>query len=196
MLIEIIRHGETEYNARRYYQGWHDIPLSEKGRKELRTAENCPEQVYVSPLIRAVETAEIIFPQAEQIKVPGLREMCFGVFEGRSYIEMEHDDAYRAWVDGGCLGKCPGGEDRAGFSDRVCAAFEQLVDSALSQKQKRLVIVAHGGTQMAVMERYAYPHRDYYDWLCGNGGGYVLDTSDWQAQGALKLVREVSYIKD
>ena len=34
---------------------------------------------------------------------------------------MEHDAAYRAWVDGGCAGRCPGGEDRAEYTARVCA---------------------------------------------------------------------------
>ena len=39
-------------------------------------------------MTRARQTARILFPEAEQIVVPGLREMDFGTFEGRNYVEM------------------------------------------------------------------------------------------------------------
>lgn len=196
MKIYLLRHGETSYNAEKRYQGQRDIPLSEKGRKALCKADFSPDVVYASPLSRAMETAAILFPQAEIVPVEGLREMCFGIFEGRNYVEMEHDADYRAWVGEDCLGRCPGGEDRAGFSARTCGAFAQLVNQALAQNRENLVIVAHGGTQMAVMERYACPRRDYYSWCAGNAAGFVLDTGRWKEKGRLDLVDQVSYAKD
>ena len=42
----------------------------------------------------------------------GLKEMCFGSFEGRNYIEMEHDPDYQAWVAANCESSCPDGERR------------------------------------------------------------------------------------
>ena len=62
----------------------------------------------------------------------GLKEMDFGVFEGRNYREMEYDPQYRAWVETGCEGRCPGGESKAEFCQRVCTAFAALVDAALA----------------------------------------------------------------
>ena len=59
-------------------------------------------------MTRARQTAHILFPQAEQIVVPGLREMDFGTFEGRNYIEMENDPDYRAWVDSNCESSAAG----------------------------------------------------------------------------------------
>ena len=56
-----------------------------------------------------------------------------------------------------------------------------------------LVILAHGGTQMAAMERYALPHRDYYAWCAPNAGGFVLDARDWAAKRVLHLVKTVQY---
>ena len=196
VLIYLLRHGETAYNAEKRYQGVRDIPLSDAGRAKLRRADFSPRTVYVSPLCRARESASILFPTAAQTVVPGLREMCFGAFEGRNYEEMEHEPAYRAWVDGGCMGRCPGGESRAEFSERVCAAFERLADAAVRAGENTLVIAAHGGTQMAVLERYAVPRRDYYAWCAPNGGGYILCADRWQSEKTLELVREVRYEKD
>lgn len=196
VLIYLLRHGETAYNAEKRYQGVRDIPLSDAGRAKLRRADFSPRTVYVSPLCRARESASILFPTAAQTVVTRLREMCFGAFEGRNYEEMEHDPAYRAWVDGGCMGRCPGGESRVEFSERVCAAFERLADAAVRAGENTLVIAAHGGTQMAVLERYAVPRRDYYAWCAPNGGGYILCADRWQSEKTLELVREVRYEKD
>ena len=195
MRIYLLRHGETRYNAEKRYLGRTDIPLSPKGREELDRADFSPETVYVSPLRRTAETAEILFPEARLIPVPDLREMDFGIFEGRTYLDMADLSAYREWVDGGCLGQIPGGEGKADFCERVCAAFAALADRAAENGENPLVIVAHGGTQMAVMERYALPRRDYFGWLGPYGGGYVLDAALWKRERVLKLVETVQYTK-
>ena len=144
MKLWLIRHGSTAMNEEGRYQGRLDGGLSDRGRASLRPADFRPERLIVSPMRRARETADILFPGMEQEAVQDLREMDFGAFEGLSWREMETDAAYRSWVDGGCLDRCPGGEDRAGCSARVCAAFLRVVteNAALSE----LAIVAHGGT--------------------------------------------------
>lgn len=195
-MIYLLRHGATVRNADGRYQGRTDVPLSSSGRAALMRADFSPEKVYVSPLSRAAETAAILFPGAAQIPVAALAEMDFGAFEGRSAREMEHDPDYRAWVDGGCAGRCPGGESRTEFSDRVCGAFARLVDGELSANTERLVIVAHGGVQMAALERFALPSRSYFAWHASCGGGFVLDTAPWQSRRLLKLAGEVQYTKD
>ena len=89
----LLRHGLTAYNKEKRYQGTRDIPLCDEGRRQLAPAPICPDRVYVSPLVRARETAEILFPHTPLTVMEDLREMCFGIFEGRNYIEMEHDPA-------------------------------------------------------------------------------------------------------
>lgn len=193
MLIYLIRHGETEYNAEKRYQGTRDIPLSDAGRARLHKADFTPDALYVSPLTRARQTAEILFPGIPQIPVQDLREMCFGSFEGRNYIEMEHDPEYLAWVASNSETACPDGERKAEFCERTCKAFAGVVDEALAKGVERLAIVAHGGTQMASLERFARPARGYYDWCAGNGGGFVLDAARWNTDRVLDLVRTVDY---
>lgn len=195
MRVWLLRHGETDYNAQQKYLGRTDLSLSERGWRALTRAEFSPEVVYVSPLRRTAETAELLFPGARQIPVPGLQEMDFGLFEGKSWREMERLPAYRAWVDGGCLDAPPGGESRAQFCDRICAAVQALLDRATAAGAERLVIVAHGGTQMAALERFALPRRDYYSWNGPLGGGFVLDGSRWGAEGTLTLLDTVCYAR-
>ncbi len=155
MKIYLIRHGLTEYNAQRRYQGRSDLPLSESGRKALLSSGKTPDTVYVSPLRRARETASVLFPASEQFVLPDLTEMDFGIFEGRTADEMEADPvcgpAYRAWVDGMCTGRCPGGEDLAGFIERSVRGFLQAAELSHGEKEK------------------------YYEWQTPAGCGLVLD---------------------
>ena len=65
MLIYLLRHGQTEYNAQKRYQGQRDIPLSAAGIAQLRQADFAPEVVYVTPLQRTAQTARVFFPGAK-----------------------------------------------------------------------------------------------------------------------------------
>lgn len=192
MTVWLIRHGRTEWNDTGRYQGQTDLPLSNEGAAELACAPFSPETVYVTPLKRTQETAKILFPDARQIVVDDLREMDFGAFEGRTYIEMENDADYREWVEDNCRGRCPGGESRDEFAARICAAFEKLMD----ESEGDVVIVAHGGTQMSVMERFAVPHEPYFSRNAKNGTGYELDASNWRSDRTLELTRCVSFLKE
>ena len=68
----------------------------------------------------------------------------------------------------------PDWERRSDFCNRVCKTLADLIDKALAEGQERLVIVAHGGTQMAALERFGVPRRSFHDWCGPNAGGYVL----------------------
>ena len=193
MRIYLIRHGETVLQAEKRYQGTTDQPLSSEGKRKLSRAAFCPEQVYVTPLLRTKQTATILFPEAKQIVVPELREMDFGAFEGRNYMEMENDPDYRAWVDGMCLGRCPGGESKAEYCERVCTAFSSLL--GLECKDDPVVIVAHGGTQMAVMERYGTEERDYWMWQLPCGQGYLLESKERTADMHLRVLDVIDFTK-
>ena len=187
MLVYLLRHGKTAWNLEGRYQGRSDIPLCEAGKQELSPADFFPERVYVSPMKRAAETAQLLFPGVQLIAVPGLEEMDFGAFEGKRFRDLADDPAYRAWVEGNCTAPCPGGEGREDFSRRVCDAFERL----MAREREQLVIVAHGGTQMAILEQYGRPRRDYFAWQSPNGGGFLLEAEHWEQNRELRLLREI-----
>ena len=88
-MIYIIRHGQTEKNKANVLQGRSDVPLNDAGRRQaeevrdrFREAGIRVDLVYTSPLIRAVQTAEIIAGDARQIVEERLIEMDYGPYEG------------------------------------------------------------------------------------------------------------------
>lgn len=196
MLIYLIRHGETVFNSEKRYQGSLDISLSEAGLKKLTAADFCPEVVYTSHLLRTRETARAIFPEAKLVPVRDLREMSFGDYEGRTQAELAEDETHQVWLTSGFTGCCPNQEEsHEQFVERTCRAFSDLVDQALSRGEERLVIVAHGGTQMAVMSSFVGGEKRYGQWLTGNAGGYILETSLWNEGRRLRLAGQVDYEK-
>ena len=162
--IWLIRHGKTPENEQHRYIGWLDSSLGSAGKAELIRASETVSKVWVTNRRRTQETAQILFPGAKQILVPGLEEMNFGSFEGKNFEEMQNDSAYRSWVESGCLDVCPGGESKAVFCSRVCSAFLELTQG-WQQKEPQAVypVVAHGGTQMALLEQFGEPKRSYYE---------------------------------
>lgn len=175
LALTILRHGQTAGNLRHAYVGSTDDPLCDAGRDAIRRAGPFPHVplVYASPLCRARETAEILFPNARIVLCPGLQEMDFGVFEGRNAEDMRDDPVYTAWVDSGCRDRCPGGEAMDDFRQRTQTEFERIAAECLARGDESLVIVAHGGTIMSVMSRFSHPPRPYFDWRSENGGGYT-----------------------
>lgn len=166
----LIRHGQTQGNLeRRYIGSGTDEPLCAQGIASLeRRTYPQVRRVLVSPMKRCIETARLIYPQIDPEIVENLCECDFGAFENKSYAELSGRRDYQAWIDSGGEMPFPGGESRADFAARCVAAFERL--DALEDA----ALVVHGGTIMAIMERFASPKGSYYDFQVRNGEGYAL----------------------
>lgn len=89
MILYIIRHGETDWNVKRRFQGRSDIPLNDEGRRLARvTSEALRDipfnKIYTSPLKRAYETAMIIKGGRDIPVITEQRiiEIGFGEYEG------------------------------------------------------------------------------------------------------------------
>ena len=163
--LTLLRHGRTSANERHLYAGSTDVALSDAGISDARRSGICDScgLVYVSPLLRARQTARICFPNARQVVCDGLREMDFGAFEGRSADDMADDADYRRWVDSNCTLPCPGGESRAQLICRVTKSVEDIVVSSAAQGSQSAVIVPRGAQDDEFR---------YFSWQVGNSGGY------------------------
>ncbi|SHH94320.1 alpha-ribazole phosphatase [Sporobacter termitidis DSM 10068] len=189
MDIILVRHGKTEGNLFRRYSGRTDEPLCREGVEHAKAsgADQTVPRVYVSPMRRALETARIKFPNAAQTVCPDLREMDFGDFEGKTADELQNDADYTKWVESNCTLPCPNGEQMDAFADRICRAFDGIVRESIENNDNRLVVVAHGGSIMAILSRYGRPERQYYDWYVDNCCGYRarLDGAAWETEPVL-----------
>jgi alpha-ribazole phosphatase len=184
----LIRHGVTPGNALSRYIGSTDEPLSEEGRMLLqkKKPDQKPDLLFVSPLLRCRESAEILFPGMEAQVIRDLAEFDFGIFENKNYQELSGSVEYQAWVDSFCEAPVPGGESMNSFKTRILRGFDQVMEicrnSCEASSDLTAALVVHGGTIMSLMEAYAEEKRGYYDWHVSNGEGYFVDVDlvNWQ----------------
>lgn len=176
MNITLLRHAQTPGNRAHRYIGVTDESLSEEGIKqaEQRGQDEHVTRVYTSHLLRTQQTAQLLFPKAEIVALAALGEMDFGTFEGRTADEMEHDHAYRSWVEGGCEGTCPGGEDKATVTKRCVESFLSVLKQEVDKGAEELFFVVHGGTIMSILSELALPQQAYFEWSVPHCRGYLL----------------------
>lgn len=176
MTVYLIRHGKTEANEKRLYCGSTDLPLSEKGREELRQLHYDMENVrfLTSGMKRTNETLRVLFgdvPYAEDCR---FREVDFGAFEMRSYNELKDIPAYRDWCGGDNESNIPpNGESGRQMKQRVLTAFSEIREDT--------VLVCHGGVIAAIMEHlFPEEHKSRYDWQPKNGHGYRITHGNYE----------------
>lgn len=194
----LIRHGMTEGNREKRYIGTTDEALCEEGRRVLekrKAAGEYPEAdvVFASPMRRCLETAELLYPGQEPVVIQNFRECDFGLFEGKNYRELTGNPLYQAWIDSGGELAFPQGESRKLFQDRCAGGLKELAavcrswkapgkgrgrettDAALcgpSLCSTTAAVVVHGGTIMALLDRFGPEGCGYYSYQCGSGEGY------------------------
>jgi len=143
----LARHGETVHNVAGIAQGWNDSELSPAGMDQMRRLAVRLRQfganaLYSSPLGRALSSARYIAEECglEVQTLEELREMSYGTWEGRSFLDVRRDDeaAYQRWIaDPYCA--CPGGESHNDLLRRMQRAFE-----AIGAGPSRPIAVTHG----------------------------------------------------
>ncbi|MCR5067832.1 MAG: histidine phosphatase family protein [Erysipelotrichaceae bacterium] len=156
MELILIRHGESEANMMDkerggFYCGRWDCHLTEKGRQQAASLRENTEikdadAVFVSPLIRARETAEE-FADQNIIIDERLTERSLGEFEGKWKAELENIGEYRkyfsdekyAHLRASFTVKAPGGEDLNDVTVRVAPFLSDL----RRQKYRKVIIVSH-----------------------------------------------------
>jgi len=157
-----------------------DVGRSAQADIRAVSGTGLPKTVYVSPMLRCRQTAELFFVHAAQEIENDFREMDFGEFEYKNYEELAGDVRYQAFIDSGGVKDFPGAEPQRQFRQRVRDAFARRIGSIEASAanfktdlpREPLVFVVHGGTIMAILEAYAYPERGYFEWQTAPACGY------------------------
>ncbi|SFQ47250.1 alpha-ribazole phosphatase [Lachnospiraceae bacterium XBB1006] len=166
----LIRHGETLYNKEGRYLGVTDLPLTKEAQQNLVKQEMPQvEFLFASPMLRARQTADIVFPKQPYVVMEEFAEMNFGEFEGKNYRELNGNPAYQAYIDSGGSTPFPGGESRDAFVMRTMTGFTKvLMQVGKEERPVRVGIVAHGGTVMAIASSLL--GGEYFSYRVQNGG--------------------------
>ncbi|MGH7046689.1 MAG: histidine phosphatase family protein [Stellaceae bacterium] len=168
MTILLVRHGETEWNLERRFQGRFDSPLTRRGEAQARALGRAlaasPDArtaaLVASPQSRALRTAEIIRSERSD---PGeirtderLRELTLGSWDGLTYAEIaervpgifDGDGRYRWYF------RAPDSEGYPAFAARVGGWLAEQQEAAT------IIVVAHGLVSRVLRGLYAEVPRD------------------------------------
>jgi probable phosphoglycerate mutase len=153
--IHLARHGETDWNRERRWQGHLDPPLNALGREQARAlAEALADEpiaaVYSSDLRRALDTAEIV---AGRLKLAvhanaSLRELDVGDWSGQTLAELRarYPAPVTRWEYSGEPG-WKGGESHENMAARVLRALRVI---AAAHEGEEVLAVSHGGPMRAL----------------------------------------------
>lgn len=187
MELTLIRHFPTQGNLQKKYIGRTDEPLLEDYLMDniwkYRGLYVPSQRLVASPMLRCMQTAKVLFPGQKIAACDSLKETDFGIFEGKSYDELEDVPEYQKWLDSNGQGEIPEGESKADFKARCIQGLEELVVSFAEEKVESATVVVHGGTIMALMEAFAEEKKDFYHWQLSNGCGYKfqIDLDRWMS---------------
>jgi broad specificity phosphatase PhoE len=146
----LVRHGETDWNRERRFQGHADIPLNEAGKGQVRElgerlADETFSAAYTSPLRRAAESALILAARLglHVEASDALKEVDLGSWSGLTVPEVEtrFPDGYGRWVDWRSHG-WDDGETYDELGRRVVAGLREI---AGNHRDEQVLAVTHGG---------------------------------------------------
>jgi len=178
----LIRHGETEYNVQAKYCGFSNPPINNKGIWQSERLAGLLEdasidKIFSSDLLRAYETAKIIFKDRPVEKTKKFREMNFGIFEGLGYEQIMklYPELYTNWIADPLKVKVPEGEDLENFSKRV---EEKLFSILFRHKDKTIAVVTHGGPIKVILctcRTHKFGFKKFWEIRQDNGALNIID---------------------
>ena len=181
-MLYIIRHGKTEMNSKMLMQGRSDHPLNETGFAQADEAAKRFDEmgvkidkVYTSPLIRAVQTAERIAPDAEKIVDERLIEMDYGPYEGMD-LRNPAPEVIDFFMDFVNVPAPAGMEPLPDIVRRLGVFLEEIVHEA---ENSNILISTHAIAMKGALE-YLTPdsHGSYWAKNIGNCDIYAADAKD------------------
>lgn len=181
-MIYIVRHGQTEQNLKKKMQGRSDFPLTELGREQaaavgeaFRNAGITFDQVYTSPLGRAVETAQLIAGDAPTEVEELLIEMDYGPYEGIDLFDLppEVEEFFKDFAHN----PAPDGMEQL---SSVVARAGELLERLREEAVNRDILLSTHAIAMKGLLEYLTPESNgaYWSTYIGNCAVYVTELND------------------
>ena len=176
--IIFIRHGETDFNRARLYFGHLDTDLNKTGVEQLRKTkilfekrEKMPDVVFSSDLKRCSQSMEIleIDEEIEKNLTEDLREINFGIFEGKTYEEIKnkYPEKVEKMKNDWRNFKADKGESINEMMLRVAEKMNEIINQ---YRNKKILVVAHAGVIQALTSYYLFGNLDgYWKFKINNG---------------------------
>ena len=202
--ISLFRHGSTKANDEGIYIGNTDYPLTDMGCAELAGKLDQYEyprvqRVYSSPLSRCTETAEILFPDVPMYISPDLRELNFGIFEGKSALELVGREDYRTWLKGGSPEiRPPEGESAEELCIRSYKAINTILLDMMENDFAHCAVITHAGVISNLLACFGLPKYSATQLHSEAGEGFeiLLTAQMWQRSQAFEILGMTPYSRN
>ncbi|SHF07378.1 alpha-ribazole phosphatase [Caldanaerobius fijiensis DSM 17918] len=184
MKIYLIRHGQTEANAKGVYLGQSETSLTSKG--EQQTAKIIEylrmvniDKIYTSPSNRCKIIADAFDAQIPIIVTEGLLEENFGIFEGLTWQQAKelYPEEWKRWCSDFSY-KIPDGESFMEFYKRIVNAFNKITED----ESHDIAVITHAGPIRAILSHVVCgTHDAFWRFKVDNGSISVIDVVDGYA---------------
>lgn len=203
-MLEIwyVRHGSTDWNKEKRWQGNTDIHLNEEGRAQARAlAENLRgvdfTEVWSSDLSRCLETAQLALPHVkfENVRIdPRLREIPMGIVEGRTWAELsaQEQKAIEAWWSEPYRDVFPGAQESLQDVTNRAEAWRR----DLKPKEGRVIAFTHGGIIRTIIWNIVGPPSRERKWLVELGNTGVVRIRYDGGYPSIISLNDMSHIKN
>ena len=198
MRLVLVRHGETDWNKDRRYQGHTDLELNNMGvwqaeRLRERLAKYKIDGVYSSDLRRALATAQVIASNRELKVIPckSLREIDFGEFEGMTFDEIQ--SRYPDWVPTNFDFTTHQGESLDQLASRVGTFISSLAEGY--SDEKTVLVVSHSGTLRIMLCLLIGISTEHW-WQIRLDSASITITEGNAGEAVLRLLNDTCHLED
>ncbi|MHA1164048.1 MAG: 2,3-bisphosphoglycerate-dependent phosphoglycerate mutase [Alphaproteobacteria bacterium] len=172
-VLVLVRHGQSEWNAKNLFTGWKDVDLTPQGIAEARSAgETLKKAAYrfdiafTSDLIRAQKTLTLILEELGQSDLETVRDIALNERNYGDLVGLNKDDARKKWGDEQVHiwrrsydTPPPGGESLKDTAERTLPYFEaSIMPEVLAGKN--VIVSAHGNSLRAIIMKLDNLSRD------------------------------------
>ena len=162
--LVLVRHGQSEWNAKNLFTGWKDPGLTKVGEKEASNAGTLIKErnirfsmMYTSALKRAQITAQMILEGIDQTNIEVIKNQALNERDYGDLAGLNKDDARKEWGEEQVHiwrrsydTPPPGGESLKTTAERVLPYFKNIIYPEL-RSQKNILISAHGNSLRALI---------------------------------------------
>jgi phosphoserine phosphatase len=189
----LVRHGETDWNRQKRFQGQIDVPLNDMGQEQAEQAAEFLKAVPIdraitSPMLRPKATAEAILrhhPDVTLEEIPNLAEISHGLWEGKleAEIEQTYPGLLQQWQQAPETVQMPEGENLQQVWQRTTAAWDAIVASTplgsnmpTVPRPTTVLVVAHDAVNKAILcHVVGQTSAHFWTFKQGNGAVSVID---------------------
>lgn len=204
----LVRHGETDWNRQKRFQGQIDVPLNEQGQIQAEQAATFLKAMPIdravsSPLLRPKQTAQAILqhhPNVELEFAEDLKEISHGLWEGKLEAEIEQDypDLLHRWQQAPQTVQMPEGENLDQVWQRSSAAWKAIVATTPLRDDRltTVLVSAHDAVNKAILcHLVGWQPSHFWTFKQGNGAVSVIDyTPDAQSKPLIQAMNITSHL--